>query len=223
MDLKVTQLTPRVYPVDGTDLLMIVGNTSATPTNYRVQVHDFLSGLVTTFPTSTRSSLKIVANVSGNSPNAVLACAEFIAQVNSSISATQNSRIGVIGRSIVANTSSNTTGEIAGGKFVLDVANSAISAGNSFGIIIEHTINASVTSARTVAPQAYIGIREDAGLGAKTPYLFALGINGNTVSANVSNVDANCLLSKANTTTTTVKVATLINGTVVWLHGSTVL
>jgi hypothetical protein len=102
-DKKITELAEKVTSIVGTDILPIVSN-NAYPTNYKVQVKHFLSGLTVELPITTQAGLSIAASVVANS-TAVQSAAEFrLNSGNTSIGGTQS--YGAIINHTVANTDS---------------------------------------------------------------------------------------------------------------------
>lgn len=218
-DKKTTQLTERVSSVLGTDLLAIVGNTTATPTNYRVQVKNFLSQLAIDLPATTVSALKLTSNVAVNAVAATLAAGEFNLQANSVSSYTVRDRIGLIVRNQILNGNSNVTGMMWGALVSLDVGNSNVVAANTFGLVIDHTI-ANTAWSRVKSPRAYIAIKENAGAsGNATSYLLDVGAQGNTVSANTS-ADANVVFSRSADKTANRTLKIHVNGEDIWILAS---
>ena len=218
-DKKISQLTERVASVLGVDLLPIVGNTAQTPTNYRVQVKNFLSGLLIDLPQTTFSALKLTANVVANAASATLAAGEFVLQANSSIGVTVRDRVGLIIRNQILNGNSNVSGMMWGAHVQLDTGNSNCVAANTFGLVIDHTI-ANTAWARLVKPRAYLAIKEQAGAsGNTTSYLFDIGAQGNTVSANTA-ADANVVFSRTVDKTANRTLKLTVNGEDIWVLAS---
>src|SRR4051812_42121228 len=219
-DKKLTQFTERVTSVLGIDLLPIVGNTAATPTNYRVQVKNFLSQLAIDLPAVTFSALKLTANVTANAVAATLAGAEVGVFANSSINVTVRDRVGLIVRNQILNGNSNVTGMMWGAHVQLDTGNSNCVAANTFGVVIEHTI-ANPAWARLVKPRAYLAIKEQAGAsGNATSYLMDIGAQGNTISANLGTADATTILSKTADKVATHTLKISVNGIDYWVLAS---
>jgi hypothetical protein len=216
-DTKTSQLPERVTGVLGTDLLAMVGNTAGTPANLRVQVKNFLSGFAIDLPATSVSAHKLTANVTANATAATLVGGEYVLQANSSVNVTVRDRIGLIVRNQILNGNSNVTGQMWGAHVQLDLGNSNVTAANTFGLVIDHTI-ANTSWNRLVSPRAFVALKEQAGAsGNTTTYLLDVGAQGNTVSANLSSGNATVLFSKASTTTATHKLRCTINGTDYWL------
>lgn len=217
-DKKISQLTERIGAILGTDLVTLVGNTATSPTNLKVQVKNLLSGFAIDLPQTTVSAFKIAANVTANATAAVLAAGEFVLQANSSAGFTVQDRVGLIIRNEVQNGNSNVTGRLWGAHIKLDSGNSNCVAANTFGLVIEHTLDANVAAARLVSPRAFLAVKEFAGAaGNNTTYLLDIGAQGNVVTSNLSTGNASVLFSKASATTTTHKLRVTINGTDYWL------
>jgi hypothetical protein len=220
-DKKISQLEERATTLVGADLLTIVGNTTTAPTNYRVQVKNFLSKIVIDTPATNTSALLLTANVAVNTTSAILAAAEFALTSFANTPTVVQDRYGLIVRNEILNSTSNVTGQFAAAVFRLDTGNSATIAANTFGILIDHTI-ANTSWARRVSPRAYIGIKETAGTnGNTTTYLLDVGLGGTAnVSANLTNANATPMLTLSNTATATHKIKVNINGINLWLHAS---
>ena len=218
-DRKISQLTERVGSVIGADLLPIVGNVASAPTNFRVQVKNFLSGLAIDLPQTTFSSLKVTANVTANSTTATLIGADFTVQANSSINVTVQDRVGLRVTNQILNGNSNVTGMMWGLHVKLDTGNSNCVAANTFGFVVEHTI-ANTAWARAVKPRAYIAVKEQAGAsGNATSYLMDIGAQGNTVTANTT-ADANVVFSRTADKTANRTLKLNVNGEDIWLLAS---
>ena len=105
-DKKVTTLTERSLVVEGADLLMIVGNTATTATNYKVQVKNFLSKLQIDLPSNTETSaVKVTASVVANASVLQSAGLFVLNAGNASIGGTNT--YGLIVSHTVANLTSN--------------------------------------------------------------------------------------------------------------------
>jgi hypothetical protein len=217
-DKKITQLTERVTTILGTDLLPLVGNTTTTPANFKVQVKNFLSQIQVDLPQTTTFAFGITANVTANATTANLAAGFFSIIANSSIGVTVQSRTGLIVRNTIQNGNSNVTGRMWGAHITLDPGNSNFVSSNTFGLVIEHTLDANVASARIVAPRAYLAIKEKAGSGNNTLYLLDVGAQGNTVSGDLANVNSSVVFTKANTSNgLTHKLKISVNGADYWV------
>jgi|SRR5579872_3422906 len=217
-DKKISGLTEHLTPVFGIDLLPMVGNTTSTPQNFKVQVKNFLSQILIDFPQTTFSALKISANVTANSLAAILAAGELALVANSSVGVTVQDRVGLIVRNEIQNGNSNVTGRLWGAHVKLDPGNSNFVSANTFGLVIDHTLDANVASARIVAPRAYLAIKEKAGTGNTTLYLMDVGAQGNTVSNDLANVNSTVVFTKANTSNSfTHKLKITVNGTDYWI------
>lgn len=210
-------MTEHVSTVLGTDLLPMVGNVASTPTNYKVQVKNFLSQIQIDFPQTTFSALSITANVTANATTATLQAAEFALIANSSVGVTVRDRIGLNVRNEIQNATSNVTGRIAAAAFTLDLGASNFAAANSYGVLVQHLAAYGV---RAAAPRAYIGIRENANTaGVKTSYLMDIGAQGDLVSANTS-ADANVVYSRTTGGTCNRKLKINVNGEDIWILAS---
>ncbi len=179
-DQKITQCLEHVTAVLGTDLLPLVGNTGTTPTNYRVQVKNFLSQITIDLPQTAYAALHITAEAVANANAVVQAAGQFDMVANSINSWGAKDRYGLIVNNLIQNGNSNVVGQMAAGMFTLDNGNSATIAANTFGLIVRHYSN---TAPRVVAPRAFIALLEDANTGAATTYLLDVGATGKTVSA----------------------------------------
>lgn len=108
-DKKVSTLTERSTRIDTTDLIMIVGNTATTATNYKVQAVNFFSKAVLDLPiASEAAALKITANLVGNG-TVVQAAGELRLNAGNTSIASGNLYGFIISHS-VANASSNAYG-----------------------------------------------------------------------------------------------------------------
>lgn len=222
-DRKISQQTEHTTPVIGTDLLPMVGNVATTPTNYKVQVKNFLSQIEIDLPQTSFSTLKVTAKVTANALSAALTAGEFALVANSSVGVTVQHRYGLKVSNIIQNGNSNVTGQMIGAYFTLDIGNSNVVAANTFGVVIDHTINTSVTSARTVSPRAFLAFLEDAGSGgAQTSYLMDIGALGKTVSANLTAANTSVILNAHAYLAGTHAIKFRINGQDMWLLASNV-
>lgn len=221
-DKKITQATEHITPVLGTDLLPMVGNVSTSPTNYKVQVKNFLSQITIDLPQTTFSALKITASATANANAAVQAAAEFNLVANSSIGANAKDRYGLIGTNKIQNGNTSILGQIAAARFVLDIGNSSTDTANTYGCIIEHAMDNTVAAARATQPRAYLAVTEDAGtnVAAMTKYLFDIGAQGKHVSADTANTNTSVVYSKTTDQAATHMVKVNINGADVWLLAS---
>lgn len=221
-DKKVSQQTERTTAILGTDLLPMVGNVASTPANYKVQVKNFLSQIEIDLPQTTFSMLKITGAVTANATAAALTAAEFALIANSSVGVTVQHRYGLKVSNIIQNGNSNVTGQMVGAYFSLDVGNSNIVAANTFGLVIEHTLNANVASSRTEAPRAYLAILEEAGSGAKTSYLLDIGALGKNVSSNLTASNSSVIFNAHAYLAGTHALKISVNGQDLWLLASNV-
>lgn len=103
-DKKITALSERLVPIDGSDLLLLVANVvpASAAANYKVQVKNFLANTQIQLPTTAVSALRITANVIANS-TAVQSAGEFRLDAgNNSIGGTKS--YGLIINHTIANT-----------------------------------------------------------------------------------------------------------------------
>jgi hypothetical protein len=220
-DKKITQSTEHITPILGIDVLPMVANTTTTPTNYKVQVKNFLSQIVIDLPQTVFSALKITAAVTADA-NATQTAGEFNMLANSSMSAAGLNRYGLVSTNKIQNGNTVISGQIAAALFVLDTGNSNTIAANTFGIMINHALDANVAAARKIQPRAYVAILEDAGsnVAAQTKYLMDIGALGKPVSADAANTNVNVVFSKTADKIATHTVKVCINGQDVWLLAS---
>ncbi len=220
-DKKTTQFTEQITAFTGADLIPLVANTAGTPENRKVQIKNFLQWTVD-FPQTTFSLAKLTANVAANGVAATLAAAEFILQANSASSFTTRDRLGLIVRNQIQNGNSNITGQFAGLLVQIDTGNSNSVAANTYGMVIDHTLNVSVATARAVSPYAFIAVKDKPGVGgAATTYLLDIGAQGNTVSANTS-ANAGVMFSPKGSAALSHVLKIRVNGTDMWLLASNV-
>lgn len=222
-DKKTTGLTEKITAVIGADLLPLVGNTAATPTNYKIQVKNFLSNLALDLPQTTLSALKLYANVTANAVAATLTAAEFGVFSNSSVNVTVRDRYGLLVTNKIGSGNSNVTGQMAAALFTLDTGNSNCVSTNVFGIMIRHELDANTAAARFVAPRAFIAIQDNAGTNAAalTSYLMDIGAGGKLVSANTS-ANASQILTVKGSAVHTHTLKIRVNGADYWLMASNV-
>lgn len=218
-DEKISQMPVDVGPILGTDILPIVGNTTTTPTNYRVAVANFFALIQIALPQTTVSALTISANVTANANTSIQAAGEFDIVANSSMSTTAMDRIGLITRNLIQNGNSNITGQFAISRFTLDTGNSVTSNANTYGMMIQHWSN---TAPRFTAPRAYFAIQEDANTGTPTLYLMDIGAQGNFVSGNTSSVNTSVILSEVGSASASHTLKINVNGTDMWVLCSNV-
>lgn len=228
-DKKITELTEKTTQILGIDILPLVSDTLTTPSNYRVQVKNFLKDISIDLPQTSRSAFKITAHITADANTAAFAAAEFNLIANSSVGVTVDERHGLIARNIIQNGNSSVLGLMSAGHFILDTGNSATAASNTYGIIIDHTLDPNTASQRAVPPRAYIGILENAGNGApqsvKTSYLMDVGGQGEHVSANLASASASVVLSLAGASANSAASHTLkisCNGVDYWILASNV-
>ncbi len=221
-DKKVSQQTEHTTQILGVDLLPIVSDISTTPANYRVQVKNFLKDIQIDLPQTSRSAFKLTSNITADANSAVFATAEFNMVANSSVDVTVEERHALVCRNLIQNGNSIVEGRMSVATFVLDVGDSIPDGGNTFGIVINHTLDDNVAAQRNVQPRAYIGIFEYAGNaapdGVKTQYLmFADG-----VSSDVANANPWVILSDIGSATPTHTLKVLVNGVEYYLLASNV-
>jgi len=221
-DKKISQLDERVTDVLGADILPLVGNTTTTPTNSRVQVKNLLGRLALELPQTSWSGIKLTAAVVANGISATLAAGEFAIVANSTSVYTVQSRYGLIVRNEIQNNTSNVTGQFAAALFKLDLANSNFAAANTFGVVIDHALDTGVAAGRRANPRAYLAIKEGApAAGRPTLYLFDIGAQGNVVSANTS-ADANVVFSRTVDKVVNRTLKINVNGEDIWILASNV-
>jgi hypothetical protein len=220
-DEKVSSQPEHTTPVLGTDLLPMVANTSTSPTNYRVQVKNFLSQVQINLPQTDYSALKITASLTANANTHTQAAGDFTLMANSALTtiAQGMNRYGVKGAYIDQTGKCAVLGQVAAGAFTLDTGNSATVGSNTFGVIVQHFAN---TKPRFTAPQAFFGVFEDANTGQDTKYLMDIGGGGKTVSGVLANTDDSVIFSEVGSAHATHTVKIRINGADVWLLGSNV-
>lgn len=219
-DKKTTQLNEQIVDFTGADLVAVVANTAGTPENRKVQIKNFLHWTVD-FPQTTFSLAKLTANVSANATAATLAAGEFILQANGSSSFTGRDRVGLIVRNTIGNGNSNITGQFAGLLVQIDTANSNCVSANTYGLVVDHTLNTNVAAGRLVAPYAFLALKDKPGsnVAAATTYLFDIGAQGNTVSANAT-ADANVMYSRSVDKTANRTIKLRVNGEDIWVLAS---
>lgn len=221
-DKKVTQQTEHITPVLGVDLLPMVANVATTPTNYKVQVKNFLSQLEIDLPQTTFSSLKVTAKVVANSNTVIQTAGEFNMLANSAAQVNALDRYGMVVTNKIQNSNTTIFGRIAAAMFTLDTANSNTVASNTYGVVVAHLTDSGFAAARLKQPQAYIGISEDPGsnAAARTKYLMELGVGGLNVSQDAANNNVSVVFSKTSDRTSTHTIRCRINGQDVWLLAS---
>lgn len=217
-DQKISQQPEHVVAVLGTDLLPMVGNTATTPTNYRVQVKNFLNNLQIDMPQTNSAALFITASTTANANAAIQSAGQFDFISNSSTPIVAQTRFGLRVRNIIQNSNSNVTGQFAVADFVLDVGSSNLAPANTFGMLIKHFAN---SAPRVVAPRAYIGIQEDANTGNATTYLLDIGAGGKTVSANAT-ANAGVIFTAKGSAALSHVLKIRVNGVDMWLLASNV-
>lgn len=218
-DKKITALTERLTAILGTDVLPLVGNTAGTPVNQKVQVKNFVGNLTIDIGSVTVSAMKVLGMIAANGTAVTLTGSEVGLLANSSAVFTTRDRIGLKVRNEIQNGTSNVTGLMTTAVFTLDTGNSQTNAASTFGVVIDHTLDANVASARLTAPRAYLAIKEKAGSGNTTLYLMDIGALGNTVSANTT-ANANVVYSRTSDMTCNRTLKISVNGEDVWLLAS---
>lgn len=219
MDTKISQATEKITSVLGTDLLPLVGNTATTPVNLKIQVKNFLSNLLITLPQTTFSALKLTANVSAAANAATLAAGELTLLANSSIGVVVRDRYGLIVANKIQNGNSNVTGQMAAALFTLDTGNSVTAAANTYGVMINHALDANVAAARVTAPRAFLAFLDDPGsnVSAATTYLLDVGAQGKTVTSDSANANASVVFSKTADKVATHTLKLRVGGQDVWI------
>jgi hypothetical protein len=218
-DQKITQCLEHVTAVLGADLLPLVGNTGTTPTNYRVQVKNFLSQITIDLPQTAYSALHITAEAVANANAVVQSAAQFDMVANSINSWGALDRYGLIVNNLIQNGNSNVVGQMASAMFTLDTGNAATVTTNTFGVLIRHYSN---TAPRSVAPRAFIGVQEDANTGAATTYLLDVGAGGKLVSQNTASANATPIFTKVGSASATHVLKCRVNGVDLWVLASNV-
>jgi hypothetical protein len=157
--------------------------------------------------------------VTANATAAVLAAAEFVLQANSSAGFTVQDRVGLIVRNEIQNGTLKRHGTHVGTPCQARHGKLQRRRSNTYGLVIDHTLDANVAAARLVSPRAFIALKEQAGAaGNTTLYLMEVGAQGNLVSANLSTGNASVLFTKAaNATVPTHKLRVNVDGTDYWL------
>lgn len=221
-DKKITQQTEHTTAVLGTDLLPMVGNTSTTPTNYKVQVKNFLSQLAIDLPATAFAAIGVTASVTANANAAIQAAGSFNMLANSSAQVNALDRFGLIATNKIQNGNTTILGQIAAAHFVLDICNANTVAANTYGLFVEHQTDNTYAAARKTQPQAYIGFTEDPGsnTAAATKYLFDVGALGKTVSQDLANTNVSVLFSKTTDQVATHMIKLRVNGQDLWLLAS---
>jgi len=221
-DKKITQQSEHVTPILGVDVLPIVANVAASPTNYKVQIKNFFSQVQIDLPATSFSAMKMTAFATANALTATQAAGEFNMLANSSIQVTAQDRYGIIGTNKIQNSNTTITGQFAAAFFTLDPGNSNVAAANTYGVIISHNLDANVAAARAVQPRAYLAIQENAGsnVAAKTKYFAELGAQSLSVSADTANTNTSVVFSKTTDRVATHTIKCCINGMDVWLLAS---
>jgi hypothetical protein len=220
-DQKISSQPEHTTPVLGTDVMPLVANTDTTPTNYRVQVKNFLSQIQINLPQTDFSAMKVTASVTANANTHIQAAGEFVMMANSALSAVAETkdRYGIIGRNIIQNGNSNVLGQCAAGMFELDTGNAATVSGNTYGVVVRHFAN---TRPRFTAPQAFFGVFEDANTGPDTLYLMDLGAGGKHVSGVAGNADSAVIFSDIGSAVAAHTLKIRVNGIDLWLLASNV-
>lgn len=219
-DKKITALSERLTAILGTDVLPLVGNTAGTPVNQKVQVKNFIGNLTVELGAASSAALKVLGGIVANGASVTLIGGEVGLVANSSSGYTTRDRIGFKARNEIQNGNTTITGLMASALFTLDSGNSATNSSSTFGVVIDHTLDANVASARVSSPRAFLAVKEKAGTsGNTTLYLLDIGALGNTVSANTT-ANANVVYSRTadKTVNRTLKIS--VNGEDVWLLAS---
>lgn len=214
-DQKISSQPEHTTNILGADLIALVANTATTPTNYRVQVKNFLSRVTIDLPQTDFSAVKITASVTANANTHIQAAGEFVMMANSALTtaAEGKDRYGVIGRNIIQNSNSNVLGQFAAGMFELDTGNASTVSGNTFGLVVRHFAN---TRPRLIAPAAFFGIFEDANTGLDTLYLMDIGAGGKHVSGVEANADNGVVFTELGSATATHALKCRVNGVDLW-------
>ncbi len=218
---KISTEPEHTTAVLGTDLMVLVANTDTTPTNYRVQVKNFLSQITINLPQTSFSAMKVTASVTANANTAIQAAGEFVMMANAALSAMAQGkdRYGLIGRNIIQNGNSGVLGQCAAGLFELDTGNAATVSGNTYGVVIRHFAN---TRPRFTAPQAFFGVFEDANTGLDTLYLMDIGAGAKHVSGVGGNVDSAVIFSEKGSATASHTLKIRVNGEDLWVLASNI-
>lgn len=222
-DQKISSQPEHTTDVLGVDLIALVATVATTPTNYRVQVKNFLSRIAIDLPQTDYSGMKVTTSVTANALTHLQAAGEFVMMANAALTtlAHTKNRYGLIGRNIIQNGNSDVIGQCAAAMFELDTGNTTTVSSNTFGVLIRHFAN---TIARYSAPTAYIGISEDANTGAETLYLMDIGAEGKVVSGDEANVDSSAIFTQVDGANTTISHAlkVRVNGIDLWVLASNV-
>ena len=228
---KVTELPAYTDPITGDDLLTLVTDRPASSvrfSSWKVSVKNFLSQLSISLPQVTATAFKSVGSIVGPAPGAVFTGGEVGLTSNSSVTGQSQERYGLIVRNEILG-AAQVTGTTAGMVVHLDTGPATTVSANTFGMLIDHRV-ANPANPRATAPQAFLGIRENAGTGgAQTLYLMDIGATGNAVSADLTSVGGNTatIISRCNasmrtalTSGTTYLLKIRVNGIDYWLHAT---
>jgi hypothetical protein len=220
-DQKISSQPEHTTPVLGVDLMALVANTNTTPTNFRVQVKNFLSQIQISLPQTDFSAFKITASVTANANVHIQAAGEFVMIANSALGtiAETKDRYGLISRNIIQNGNSNVLGQCAAGMFELDTGNATTVSGNTYGVVVRHYAN---TRPRFTAPQAFFGVFEDANTGLDTIYLMDVGAGTKHVSGLLANTDTDVIFSEVGSATASHTLKIRVNGEDLWLLASNI-
>jgi len=210
-DKKITELT-ELSPAKQGDLLVIVDSPTGTPITKKITIANLFGNAGYTTP-ATDAAVGTIAGLkfttTGNVAFTVagtLVGAAFYANALSTSTNTQF-QYGVIATSRLDGATANVKTEHAGGKFIVDVSNSAVLIANTFGVIAAFQN----TGTRTQNTQAFFAALEQTAGSylASTVYL----LETKNVTSNTNAASGNITVLFSNTgATATHKLRARING-----------
>jgi hypothetical protein len=211
-DQKVSAL-PLWATVNTSALLMVVDSTTGTGINYKSSIQSVVANLtvVTTNTSIDYAAVEAVlqANVAHPANEATAIKGEAIKQS----AVTGNAQYGVYGLSqLTAN--ANIVSMCAGVYAVLDPGTTTATSSNALAVLV---IDAKQTGTRGTAPSAFISLGEFSANTQPVKFVMDIGRPGYSVSGNNSTVNASAVLSSANSTTVTHKLAVRVNSQNFWI------
>jgi hypothetical protein len=211
-DKKITALTA-VNSLSQNDVFVVVTSTASTPITKKIVARDIFKGISFTPSVGSLTGAAIAATLSSSvdstsTANSILSGGRFDATLNSS--GNTHNQYGILSISTLVGPTANIVTEHAGGKFVVDVANTVDSAAKTSGIIVAFAN----TVARVANTYAFIDLREASSVhNQTTKYLLtASGVSQNTTAGNTLVV-----LSSAVSSTVNAKLKIRVNNTDYWI------
>lgn len=212
-DKKITALTA-VNSLSQNDVFVVVTSTASTPITKKIVARDIFKGISFTPSVGSLTGAAIAGTLSSSvdstsTANSILSGGRFDATLNSS--GNTHNQYGILSTSTLVGPTANIVTEHAGGKFIVDVANTVDSATKTSGIIVAFTN----TVSRVANTHAFIDLREASSVyNQTTKYLLtASGVSQYTLATGNTSV----ILANATSSVVSAKLKIRVNNTDYWI------